>query len=260
MVSLLAKKGGLGKGVLYFLMHYNPYTIPPPFQHDYSVYNHTVTQLLRTSHAIKDAISGSKFPLYQIKMQKIEEIFGDVRHHWNLAYDKAQMIFNSETITGVVKLQHSMLYGGSDVSTGHIQNGIDFLELINYGKNKSKKIFFTYCLLDDNLNFTSTGASFYEDFTSKHAMHSACSEYVRYAGEFHVIEEDGIHTLVVDNNSGTYAPREDYLDLVKLAFEVNFPGLKVAVVHWASPDLKRYKAAVLKYNADTSALKQQNKK
>jgi hypothetical protein len=60
-----------------------------------------------------------------------------------------------------------------------------------------------------------------------------------------VIESDGRFTLMVDNNSGTYAPSQEGLKLVKAVFEANFPGLAIGTCHWADEELKQYKAAVL---------------
>jgi len=156
-------------------------------------------------------------------------------------------------------MQHDSLYGGRNIVEHPIHSGHDLLQLLKYGKIHGKKIFYTYCLMDDVLNFASTGASFYQDFTSKHAMHSNCNQYVRFAGEFHVIEQDGKHAIMIDNNSGTYAPAEENLPLAKRAFEENFPGLQVETVHWSDVKLKQYKQALESYNSNLLALRKQNK-
>lgn len=43
--------------------------------------------------------------------------------------------------------------------------------------------YFTYCLLKDSLRCSETGAAFFNDMMSKHAMHSGGEEQVLYAGE-----------------------------------------------------------------------------
>lgn len=87
------------------------------------------------------------------------------------------------------------------------------------------------------------------DFASKHALHSCCAETVRYSGEFHprpvypdgsgwasFSEETSDHDvqweLVIDNNSGTYAPDKKLLPALKGLFEFNFPGLRVVALDY----------------------------
>lgn len=81
---------------------------------------------------------------------------------------------------------------------------------------------------------------------SKHAMHrfsvtsssvyviipfSNASEKVRYAGEFLVHQEpDGTYTLMIDNGSGTYAPKKDHLPLLEAVFKQNFPGKECCLI------------------------------
>jgi len=42
-------------------------------------------------------------------------------------------------------------------------------------------------------------------------MHACANEQVRYAGEFHIQknETNGKYKIVIDNNSGTYAPSKE---------------------------------------------------
>jgi len=119
-------------------------------------------------------------------------------------------------------------------------------------ESRIKPAVYTYIIGDDdNFRFSETGASFCVDFASKHALHSCCSETVRYSGEFHprpvypdgsgwasFSEETKDHEveweLVIDNNSGTYAPDKNLLPALKGLFEYNFPGLKV--VAWDFKD------------------------
>jgi hypothetical protein len=93
---------------------------------------------------------------------------------------------------------------------------------------------------DDSFRFSETGAAFFVNFASKHALHSNCAEVVRYSGEFHPRPEGGRQNFsdstpddavkwgfMIDNNSGRYALDKMLLSEVKELFEFNFPGLVV---------------------------------
>jgi hypothetical protein len=45
-----------------------------------------------------------------------------------------------------------------------------------------KPAVYTYIIDEDTFRFSETGAAFFVDFASKHALHSSCAETVRYAG------------------------------------------------------------------------------
>jgi hypothetical protein len=105
------------------------------------------------------------------------------------------------------------------------------------GGDRIKPAVYTYIIssADDTLRFSETGAAFFVDFASKHALHSNCAQHVRYSGEFHprpvggwanfndsIADEDIDWELVVDNNSGTYAPDKMMLPTVQECLEYNF--------------------------------------
>ncbi|CDF35431.1 unnamed protein product [Chondrus crispus] len=158
----------------------------------------------------------------------------------------------------VVQMQHAYLYGGASgikplVSiredlmevTGNLLDGSDFLELMEYGIRRGKPRAFTYVLMPERLYMAETGAKFFINMMSKHAMHCSASPEVVYAGELHfrcapVGSGEPLHTLVVDNNSGTYTPDKIDLPLVVEVFRRNFTGLDVVGLHYEDPLLKRY--------------------
>ncbi|CAF2140278.1 unnamed protein product [Rotaria magnacalcarata] len=87
-----------------------------------------------------------------------------------------------------------------------------------------KPCVYTYIIDDLAWRFSETGASFFLDFASKHALHANCSETVRYAGEFHprpICGWDRFTSaseldfdqweLVINNGSSTYAPNRSCL-------------------------------------------------
>jgi len=93
----------------------------------------------------------------------------------------------------------------------------------------------------------------------KHAMHSGVAEHVRYAGEFHIFERGGKHSLVLDNNSGTYAPSHETLPFLKTLFQHNFPGLDIVVINQGTDDFKAYQKVVLENNAKIDKLLEESK-
>jgi len=105
-------------------------------------------------------------------------------------------------------------------------------------------------LQDDCFNFSETGAPFGKDFMSKHAMHANCAEEVYYAGEFVILKDhdQGCFKLIIDNNSGTFAPAKENLPKLKRVFERNFPFLCVEVLSFDDPQFKDYHARVKAFN------------
>lgn len=113
---------------------------------------------------------------------------------------------------------------------------------------------------DSSLRFSETGAAFLVDFASKHALHANCAEAVFYSGEFHPRPLGGWQgfsddipdalvqwELVVDNNSGTYAPKKEDLVRAQMAFEYNLPGLTVRALDREDPELKESVKACREY-------------
>jgi hypothetical protein len=132
--------------------------------------------------------------------------------------------------------------------TGAVLGGQDFLELVNYGVRDGKPRMFTYVLMPERLYMSETGPGVLLDMSSKHAMHANASEEVVYSGELHIrgkhIGNEQHHILVLDNNSGTYAPDSRYLPKLRDVFKLNFLNLEVEVYDFKDPVLKRLTAEV----------------
>lgn len=129
--------------------------------------------------------------------------------------------------------------------TGALCGGDQFLELFNYGVRGRKPRMFTYVLKENKLYIAETGANFFMDMNSKHAMHANADEEVVYAGELHFRMRTGerekrTYILVVDNNSGTYAPAKEDLPRVREVFRRNFANLEVQALDFKDPRLKEY--------------------
>eukprot|EP01088_Endostelium_zonatum_P019725 TRINITY_DN6960_c0_g1_i1.p1 TRINITY_DN6960_c0_g1~~TRINITY_DN6960_c0_g1_i1.p1 ORF type:complete len:449 (-),score=97.63 TRINITY_DN6960_c0_g1_i1:40-1386(-) len=198
----------------------------------------------------KVTVRGS-YPVYRVTMFAIDSIFKDRFQPWNKQYDKAQKIFGDTTqavlVRNAIIAEHKMLYSTLQMSSGRLFNGEQFLNLINNGIRRGRRRLFTYVLLDQKLYFSETSASFFKDFLSKHSVHSNAREKVRYAGEFFVLDyKDGAdgevkYKLIIDNNSGTYAPVVEDLKLLEQAFRYNFPGINMEALDYKSEKEKEYK-------------------
>lgn len=68
----------------------------------------------------------------------------------------------------------------------------------------------------------------------------------RYAGEFRI--DDNLFEeskLIIDNDSGTYAPPKEDLPRLKALMENNFPGLVVEALDRENENLQRTRKAIL---------------
>ena len=209
------------------------------------------------------------YSTWKVYIKGVPQIFGDQVQHWNRNYKAAQTIFQGPTsiaIRSAIQAGHRLLYARSASNAfGVIKSAEDVFTLFRGGVHRSsmdrtvlyahriKPAVYTYIIStdDDSLRFSETGAAFFVDFMSKHALHSNCAKTVRYSGEFHARPaggwarfsdaiEDGevVWELVVDNNSGTYSPDPGLLPKVKEIVEMNFPGFSVVALRHDDPALK----------------------
>ncbi|CAF2732003.1 unnamed protein product [Rotaria sp. Silwood2] len=97
---------------------------------------------------------------------------------------------------------------------------------------KIKPRIYSYVIDDNAWQFGETGHRFFSSSSSKHAVLGNCSEFICYAGEFHLRPKFGWNRLddewelVFDNASGTYAPNADLLSNLEFHFnpdEVRIP-------------------------------------
>lgn len=197
--------------------------------------------------------------------------FGDSYQHWNKDYKAAQSIFQGHTSIAVrsgIQAGHSLLYSrGINNGFGIIDSFADVVDLLHAGGESQnnmriKPAVYTYIISadDDTFRFSETGAPFFVDFASKHALHSNCAEYVRYSGEFHPRPVGGWENfndstqdnevdweIVFDNNSGTYAPDKKLLPTLKELLQHNFPGITVVALDFHDEGLKKSTDACREY-------------
>ncbi|KAF9188340.1 hypothetical protein BGZ51_000660 [Haplosporangium sp. Z 767] len=224
-----------------------------------------------TSYAAGILTSEKKYEFYTYRMRlyHLYDVFGtDARHyqHWNVDYDAAKRIF-ADTLEGLnirsaLHSQHSYLYRhGRNTVYGALDSAQDLSQLLHGERLKEdpkhdlKTVLFSYSIVPRGLYFSETGTAFFQDFMSKHAMHADRAEEVMYSGDFRLFmdEQSARWTLLIDNNSGTYAPKKEDLCKVKQLFELNFSDLMVKALDREDPYLEEIREATKKAEAAQAA-------
>jgi hypothetical protein len=216
--------------------------------------------------------------------------FGDIHQHWNKHYKAAQSIFQGPTslvVRSGVQAGHRMLYQRTASNVfGVIEDSAGITQLLHGNgrpgggsdaaigsqfAHRVKPAVYTYIISseDDSFRFSETGAAFFTDFASKHALHANCYETVRYSGEFHprpqggwdkfsddIPDESIKWELVIDNNSGTYAPDKKLLPKVKGLLEYNFPSFTIFALDHRDDALKESREACRAYALKYRGVKQ----
>ncbi|KAJ7601157.1 hypothetical protein C8J56DRAFT_814275 [Mycena floridula] len=224
---------------------------------------------------INDARLYSTWKMYLVG---IPVFFKDVYQPWNHNYKAAQSIFQGPTSIAVrsgIQAGHRMLYARSTSNGfGVVETAADIVKILHAGADLDQKqaddpltsrvkpAVYTYIISadDDSFRFSETGAAFFVDFASKHALHSNCAQQVRYSGEFHPRPAGGWEQfndatpddqvkweLVIDNNSGTYSPDPKMLPTLKALLEYNFPGFGIFALSHEDPELEKSREACRAY-------------
>jgi len=154
-------------------------------------------------------------------------------------FTQATLNFRAQSalVQAAIKAQHATLYRSRILRTkankGLLPDGESLLTLLNGGKDQNGDLaFFTYVIdLNGRWCFSRTGRAAGADLLSKHVVHNKGKTELLYAGEFH-IQDNG--TLIMDNNSGTYAPDPAQLPILTAVMRASFVGLNVD--SWAQSD------------------------
>lgn len=158
------------------------------------------------------------YSTWKIHLKGVSLFFEDKQQHWLESYPAAQKIFTGPVLLRTsIRTAHRLLYARTSLNEFGIITDADTLwrELApqersamtdvatpgsrdssphrgSPGRNRNKKswlvkpVLYTYIIgTDDRWRFSETGAAFFTDFASKHALHACVNDYVRYAGEFH---------------------------------------------------------------------------
>lgn len=180
---------------------------------------------------------------YNVQLHNIPRYL-PIDYQWNKHHKKIQRVFSPDhpeapILLRVVKTQHAVVYEHDKKSTqyGSIRAPADFFQLVRNGTRDDKPVLFTYAITSKGWFFSETGAGFFKDMLSKHMVHSNGAESVKYSGEFRIEKtKNGTRKLVIDNNSGTYAPRKEGLPHLKHLMESNFPGIICEAVDRNDPE------------------------
>ncbi|KAL7753275.1 hypothetical protein RI367_001050 [Sorochytrium milnesiophthora] len=177
-----------------------------------------------------------QFATYQIQLHGVEQAFNYEEQHHSLTYPVIQRIFgtgvDSQALRAGIHAEHAILYRHSAATSkyGVLRSAQDLLRLLENGQRQGKQVLYSYAITSGGWYFSETGSAKIKDFISKHTIHANARKQVYYAGEFHLrparAENDG-YVLVVDNNSGTYAPSAGSLPLLRRLMERNFAGLQI---------------------------------
>ncbi|KAH9857434.1 hypothetical protein C2E23DRAFT_720170 [Lenzites betulinus] len=239
------------------------------------------------------------YSTWKMYIKGVRMFFGDTVQPWNRNYKAAQTIFQGPTsiaVRSTIQAGHRMLYARSTTNGfGVINTPDDIFRLLFHATpglpeglpctttgaappspspfaHRVKPAVYTYIIAveDDSFRFSETGAAFFVDFASKHALHANCAPAVRYSGEFHPRPEGGWESfsdethddavrweLVIDNNSGTYSPDAMMLPDLKELLEYNFPGFTVHAFDRNDPRLAQSREACRAYALNKRGVKQE---
>ncbi|KAF9009706.1 hypothetical protein BDQ17DRAFT_1406697 [Cyathus striatus] len=202
------------------------------------------------------------YSTWKVFLKGVELFFRDTHQHWNTNYKAAQSIFQGPTSIAVrhgIQAGHKMLYARTGRNKfGVIEDAGGILEIMHGGRARAgpegdsnaqflhrvKPAVYTYIISsdDDSFRFSETGAAFFVDFASKHALHSNCSPTVRYSGEFHPRPKGGWANF----NDGM-SDKDVEWEFLKELLEYNFPGLGVVALDREDPRLVESREATRAY-------------
>ncbi|RLN72460.1 hypothetical protein BBJ28_00019726 [Nothophytophthora sp. Chile5] len=214
----------------------------------YSVHSSVTAGLMTQSVSHGDRLESLA---YHVQLQNISQ-FLPTDHEWNKNYPTIQRIFSpdypgSPVLRKAIMGQHVLVYM-HNLSTvyGTMASPADFFKLVHDGRRQNKQVLFTYVITKTGWYFSETGAAFFKDMLSKHMLHCGAAFSVLYAGEFR-IETDlfGEPKLIIDNDSGTYAPPKEDLPQLKALFEDNFPGISIEALDRDNEELQKTRTEIL---------------
>ena len=178
--------------------------------------------------------------IWKVHLRRISCFFPpEKRQQWNRQHQPARDLAANYATPSVA---HSDVARGE---SGRLANADDLWKWI-FLDRKTEQIrprIFNYAIDGTTWQFSETGHQFFGD-SGKHILLANCSEFVCYAGEFHLRPKfgwtrlDDEWELVFDNASGTYSPDANLLVNLKELLAFNFPGLNIVTYDYKDPMLK----------------------
>ncbi len=176
---------------------------------------------------------------WQVRLWNVRPSFDGELCEWNRDYSAAQKIFGNNPVSfairGSLRLQNSKLYRNdksmvSDSTKQPIRGLVELIDkLPKINKQNNKTVRFTYVITTESfMTFAITAKDIGQDILSKHALHNNAAGELFYAGEFFIDDRSkrfhltNVPALIIDNNSGTYAPPKERLENLKKMLQFNF--------------------------------------
>jgi hypothetical protein len=215
----------------------------------YSVHSSLSAGLLKVLTANDDRLESLA---YRLQLHNIPQFLPN-DNEWNKNYPTIQRIFSpdypeSPVLRQAVMTQHALVYSHSQENTlyGSLSSPAELFKLLHNGRHDDKPVLYTYAITKNGMYFSETGAAFFKDMLSKHMLHSGAAFFVKYAGEFHIEQSaSGELKLLIDNNSGTYAPPKEQLPQLQALFENNFPGIECHALDQGDAKLQQTRKDIL---------------
>ncbi|CAF1033322.1 unnamed protein product [Adineta steineri] len=193
------------------------------------------------------------YSTWTIQLRRILSYFpSDQRQQWNRQYKPVQQV--TSDYLGISTAHNMMALAQKTFNekivrhdeNGQLRSADDLWKLVLMDKTiqQIRPRIYTYIIDDTTWQFTEIDPRVFADSTIKHARLANWSEYICYAGEFHLRPKFGWTKLndewelVFDNASGTYSPNAELLINLKKLLLFNFPGLNITTYDYKDPMLR----------------------
>ena len=204
--------------------------------------NHVIGTLSRSRGSDESLLT---FPSYKLHFDNTKKFFskknGDLISY-NPNYEPARQFF-SDSLPGRIARAAARWTSKWMFTTRpwhepkYIDNGNDFLQLINHGRRDNCVILYDFVLTDSGTFRMAPvfAHNIVSEMAGKHATLSSANKRVFFAGDFVVGNDD---VLYISNNSGTYAPDFKNIDRLATLLMYELPGLRVEPINFTDPEYK----------------------
>lgn len=188
--------------------------------------------------AVNDDCTNS---IWKIHLRRVSCFFpSEKRQKWNRLHKPARDLLSSYSTPSIARDVVNRSESGRITGASDLWKWI----FLDRATEQIQPRIFNYVIDDTTWEFSETGHQFFGASANKHILLANCSEFVCFAGEFHLRPKFGWTRvndeweLVFDNASGTYSPNAALLTNLKELLVFNFPGLNVVTCDYKDPMLK----------------------